>query len=50
LNGGHLVATFQVTTSAFHRFIRLRQTGENHHGKHWLILSAFELFGKLSAG
>jgi hypothetical protein len=48
LNGALLSATFHVTTSAFYRFIRLRQTDVNHHGTHWLVFSAFELFGRVS--
>jgi hypothetical protein len=47
LNGLLLVATFNVSTSALCRFIRLRQTGPDHWGSNRLILSGFELFGTL---
>jgi hypothetical protein len=45
LNGRLLVATFDVSTAALCRFIRLRQTGPNHAASKTFILSEFELFG-----
>jgi hypothetical protein len=48
LNGQLLTATFHVAKSEFYRYIRLRQTDANHYGSHWLIISAFELFGRVS--
>ena len=31
----------------FYRFIRMRQTGKNSSGEHYLVFSQIELFGKL---
>jgi hypothetical protein len=45
LNGRLLVATFDIKTAALCRFIRLRQTGPNHSGTNFLVISGFELFG-----
>jgi hypothetical protein len=44
-NSGHLITTFNVASSDFYRFIRLRQTGVNANGNHYLILHGFEVFG-----
>jgi hypothetical protein len=41
----HPIATFSVPSSDFYRFIRLRQTGKNANGTHYLILHGFEVFG-----
>jgi hypothetical protein len=40
-------ATFPVASQDSFRFIRLRQTGENHFGDEHLVLTYLEFFGKL---
>ena len=50
LNGSLLTRNFAIgarPSEAF-RFVRLRQTGENHAGNDLLVISALELFGALS--
>jgi hypothetical protein len=42
------VKTFAVARSGSFHWIRLRQTGPNHYGDNYLVLSAFELFGVLA--
>jgi hypothetical protein len=41
------IASFAVSNSAECRFIRLTQTGKNHHGDDGLVICAFEIFGTL---
>ena len=45
LNGKSKVATFQVATTGDFQMIRLRQTGPNHYGDNYLILTNVEFFG-----
>jgi hypothetical protein len=47
LNSKNVVKSFKAEKPAEGRFVRLRQTGENHRGDHLLIFSAFEIFGTL---
>jgi hypothetical protein len=47
LNDAAALATFPVGHSEQVRFVRLRQTGENHAGGHSLLISAFEIYGYL---
>jgi hypothetical protein len=44
------LGVFTVVKTKEARVIRLRQTGKNQRGNHFLVLSAFELFGSLGAG
>jgi hypothetical protein len=48
LNGSGIVRVFSIShpQSGGFRFIRLRQTGTNHRGDHYLGFAAFELFGE----
>jgi hypothetical protein len=46
-NQEHPIGTFKISTSIAYRYIRLRQTGKNVGGDHFLILYAFEIFGGL---
>jgi hypothetical protein len=41
---------FPISNKQKWRFIRLKQTGKNHHGNDILTFSAFELFGELFGG
>lgn len=45
LNGKSKTATFQVAANGEFTSIRLRQTGPNHYGDNYLILTNIELFG-----
>ncbi|OHT06703.1 hypothetical protein TRFO_25163 [Tritrichomonas foetus] len=45
LNGKSRVATFQVASTGDFQMIRLRQTGPNHYGDNYLILTNIEFFG-----
>jgi hypothetical protein len=47
LNGYNQITTYSVTKLMRCRLIRLRQTGENHWGRHYLALSCWEIFGGL---
>jgi hypothetical protein len=47
LNGPSQIRSFPVADGAVCRYIRLRQTGKNHCGNHFLAFSAFEIFGTL---
>jgi hypothetical protein len=48
LNDDLVVKTFTVAQSGRFRMIRLRQTGPNHCGDDYLVLSAFEVFGAVA--
>ena len=50
LNDEHVTRNFSLGTppSGAFRFVRLRQTGENHWGSDILAICALELFGVLS--
>ena len=45
LNGKNKVATFQVSIHAEFSKVRIRQTGPNHYGDDYLILTNVEFFG-----
>ena len=45
LNGKSKVATFQVAATGEFSKIRIRQTGPNHYGDNYLILTNVEFFG-----
>jgi hypothetical protein len=47
LNSKGAIATFNVSSSTDYRYIRLRQTGTNSNGDHYLQLNAIEFFGLL---
>ena len=49
LNAPHVTRNFAISapTSGAFRFVRLRQTGENHRGYDYLRICALELFGAL---
>jgi hypothetical protein len=47
LKGKNVTVTFPVSQSVEVYEIRLRQTGRNHHWKHCLVVSSFEVFGSL---
>jgi hypothetical protein len=47
-DSSHPIVTFTISRSMKCRFIRLRQTGVNQNGNHYLILFAFEVFGHLT--
>jgi hypothetical protein len=47
LNDCNKVRSFELRTIVETRFIRLRQTGVNWQGDHYLYFTAFELFGGL---
>jgi hypothetical protein len=47
MNLSHPIGTFAVSQSTDWRFLRLRQTGKNAKGDHYLVITAFELFGQL---
>jgi hypothetical protein len=52
LNGPGAVGTFVVAERAEGRFVRLKQTGENHPGagkgfENSLVVSAWEVYGEL---
>jgi hypothetical protein len=49
LNGRGKVHTFQCKSPSHCQGIRLIQTGPNHHGDHYLILRAIEIFGEVLA-
>ena len=51
LNDRHVTRNFGLSTppSGAFRFVRLRLTGKNHHGDHYLRIGALELFGALSS-
>jgi hypothetical protein len=49
LNSQGAIVTFNVSSSTYYRYIRLRQTGMNSTGTHQLILNAIEFFGLLKA-
>jgi hypothetical protein len=46
LNGRWKTATFACQWPFECRAVRLRQTGPNHQGDHYLILRSIELFGE----
>ena len=50
LNGNYVVRTYACSkrSDRFVRFVRLRQTGKDSYGEHFLMLSAIEFFGKLT--
>ncbi|OHS93277.1 hypothetical protein TRFO_11888 [Tritrichomonas foetus] len=48
LNGSNFFATWECETSQPFRFVRIRQTGENHCGMHYFSLSGVEFFGSLT--
>jgi hypothetical protein len=45
-NSNHPIAAFSVDRRMKCRFIRLRQTGQVSSGLDWLVLHAFEVFGR----
>jgi hypothetical protein len=48
LDGAGVSHLFEVSNNTgIYRFIRLRQTGKNHHDDDFLIISDFEIFGTL---
>jgi hypothetical protein len=47
LNGRSKMATFNCHSSTFCNFVRLRQTGANHHNDHYLVLTNVEFFGEM---
>jgi hypothetical protein len=47
LNDTNVTKSFTVAGAEEAQFIRLRQTGPAHSGKHFLAISAFEVFGTL---
>jgi hypothetical protein len=47
LNDRDVVRSFPVARSVRCKLIRLRQTGKNHGGNDYLVISSFELFGSL---
>jgi hypothetical protein len=47
LNDRDVVRSFPVTRSVKCKMIRLRQTGKNHGGNDYLVISSFEVFGLL---
>ena len=51
LHGSRVTRNFAISapTRGNFRFVRLRQTGKNHHGDDVLALSALEVFGTLSS-
>jgi serine/threonine protein kinase len=48
LNGRSRVQMFQVPVPMECQILRIRQTGANHHGDHYLILTNVEFFGEIS--
>jgi hypothetical protein len=46
-NSNHPIGTFSISNHSEYQFVRLRQTGVNVNGQHWLILYAMEMFGDL---
>jgi hypothetical protein len=46
-NDQHRIGTFRVSDSQECRFIRIQQTGKNSGGQDYLVLYAFEIFGRL---
>jgi hypothetical protein len=47
LNAGNVTKTFPISNSSQIRYIRLRQLGKNHAGHLRLVISSFEIFGRL---
>jgi hypothetical protein len=47
LNARNATVTFTISRSQEVRLVRLRQTGLNHHGDHYILTSSFEVFGSL---
>ena len=48
LNGKYITGTFKIQNEhEFSRFIRLRQTNKNWENDYYMILSSFEIYGKL---
>jgi hypothetical protein len=47
LKGAAFIAHFPIWRPRSCRFIRMRQTGQNHRSKDTLLFSAFEIFGLL---
>ena len=47
LNDRLAVGVFEVRDKIESRYLRLRQTGKNHGGNDYLLLSSFEIFGVL---
>jgi hypothetical protein len=45
LNAQNVVRLFAVTHSSEYRSLRLRQTGPNHAGTNYLVISGFDIFG-----
>jgi hypothetical protein len=50
MNGLGRVATFSVANSCFVRSIRIRQTGPNSNGDHYLVFKSLEFFGTICPG
>jgi serine/threonine protein kinase len=48
LNGRYKVQMFQVPVPVECQVLRIRQTGVNHHGDHYLILTNVEFFGDVT--
>jgi hypothetical protein len=46
-NQSHPIGTFSTSNSAAYRYVRLRQTAKNANGNDYLVLYAFEIFGRL---
>jgi hypothetical protein len=46
-NSNHQIGTFSISNNSECQFVRLRQTGVNARGDHYLALSAMEIFGDL---
>jgi hypothetical protein len=47
LNDRGVVRSFEMIRSVRCKLIRLRQTGKNHGGNDYLVISSFEVFGSL---
>ena len=50
LNNSSVTRNFAVSSTGQegYRYIRLRQTGPNHHGDYWVEIASLEIFGGLS--
>jgi hypothetical protein len=46
-NWNHPIGTFSISNRCECQFVRLRQTGANARGAHYLVLHAMEIFGDL---
>jgi hypothetical protein len=47
MNNEHQIGTFTVSVRDEYQYLRLRQTGKNAYGHDYLVLYAFEVFGRL---